>query len=140
VLDKVEGPGFLRAAPRVGAVVPVHATAVGKLHLAYAPGAAERDHDAERFTEHTRLGLALERDVEEVRQAGFAVNRDEWQPGLTAVAAPVFVGTRLVAAVAAAAPSAHLDADDIPALAARVCAAAAEVSARLAGRPAEFGS
>ncbi len=140
VLDKAEGSGFLRAAPRVGAVVPVHATAVGKLHLAFAPDAVERDPDAERFTEHTRLGRALARDVEEARAAGFAANRDEWQPGLTAVAAPVFVGTRLVAAVAAAAPSARLAAADVPALAAHVRAAADEVSARLAGRPAELAS
>src|SRR5262245_60630428 len=36
VLDKAEGTGFLRAAPRVGSEVPVHATAVGKLQLAFA--------------------------------------------------------------------------------------------------------
>ena len=34
VLDKAEGTGFLRAAPRVGSSVPAHATAVGKLYLA----------------------------------------------------------------------------------------------------------
>jgi len=39
VLDKAEGSGFLRAAPRVGAAVPVHATAVGKLYLAFGAGA-----------------------------------------------------------------------------------------------------
>ena len=30
VLDKAEGTGFLRAAPRIGSTVPLHATAVGK--------------------------------------------------------------------------------------------------------------
>ena len=37
VLDKVEGTGVLRAAPRVGSTVPVHATAGGKLCLSFAP-------------------------------------------------------------------------------------------------------
>ena len=37
VLDKAEGTGFLRAAPQVGSRVPVHATAAGKLYLAFAP-------------------------------------------------------------------------------------------------------
>src|ERR1700754_2369208 len=39
VLDKVEGTGFLRAAPRVGVAVPPRLTAVGKLYLAHAPDA-----------------------------------------------------------------------------------------------------
>ena len=41
VLEKAEGDGFLRAAPRLGSSVPVHATAVGKLYLAHAPDAVE---------------------------------------------------------------------------------------------------
>ena len=39
VLDKVEGTGFLRAAPQVGSSVPIHATAVGKLYLAFGAAA-----------------------------------------------------------------------------------------------------
>ena len=42
VLDKAEGTGFLRAAPRVGSSVPVHATAVGKLFLAFGGDAISR--------------------------------------------------------------------------------------------------
>ena len=68
-----------------------------------------------------------------MRERGWAANRDEWQPGLSAVAAPVFLGTRLVAAVAAAAPSARLSEEDVPRVAARVREAAARVSARLEG-------
>jgi len=135
VLDKVEGPGFLRAAPRVGSLVPVGATAVGKLHLAFAPESVVEDAEgpAPRFTERTLGARALAREVEAVRERGWAANRDEWQPGLSAVAAPVFLGARLVAAVAAAAPSARLAEEDLPAVAERVRDAAARVSARLEG-------
>jgi DNA-binding IclR family transcriptional regulator len=132
ILDKVEGPGFLRAAPRIGSLVPVGATAVGKLHLAFAPESVVED-PAPRFTERTLGARALAREVEAVRERGWAANRDEWQPGLSAVAAPVFLGARLVAAVAAAAPSARLAEEDLPAVADRVRDAAARVSARLGG-------
>jgi DNA-binding IclR family transcriptional regulator len=135
VLDKAEGPGFLRAAPRIGSRVPVGATAVGKLHLAFAPESVLEDADgpAPRFTKRTLGARALAREVEAVRLRGWASNRDEWQPGLSAVAAPVFLGTRLVAAVAAAVPSARLGEHDLSAVAERVRDAAARVSARLEG-------
>jgi len=136
VLAKAEGPGFLRAAPRVGEVVPSHATAVGKLYLAFAPGElATSDTTPERCTPPTRSGLALEAELEAVRARGWAANRDEWTPGLSAVAAPVFLGPRLVAAVAAAAPTARLPEEGVEPLAGRVVAAAARVAARLEGRP-----
>jgi DNA-binding IclR family transcriptional regulator len=43
VLDKVEGKGFLRAAPHVGQTIPVEGTAVGRLYLALAPSALQPD-------------------------------------------------------------------------------------------------
>ena len=59
VLDKAEGSGFLRAAPRVGSSVPVHATASGKLFLAFAPEALAPAPEAlERFTPRTPADAA----------------------------------------------------------------------------------
>lgn len=134
VLDKAEGTGFLRAAPRVGATVPVHATAVGKLYLAFAPESlVERGRARERFTPRTLRGRALREAVEAARRRGWAENRDEWTPGLTAVAAPVFLGSRLIAAISLAAPTAHLPEAKRPGLAKRVVGAAERVAGRLAG-------
>jgi IclR family acetate operon transcriptional repressor len=54
VLDKAEGAGFLRAAPRLGEAVPLHATAAGKLALAFAPDRFPLDSaGSERFTDRT---------------------------------------------------------------------------------------
>jgi DNA-binding IclR family transcriptional regulator len=50
VLDKAEGTGFLRASPQVGSTVPVHATAVGKLFLAFGDAPLVR-MPLERFTD-----------------------------------------------------------------------------------------
>jgi DNA-binding IclR family transcriptional regulator len=135
VLEKAEGSGFLRAAPQVGGTVPVHATAVGKLQLAYAPGDVVLGERFDAFTPATAATPeALAREVELARQRGFAENRDEWIPGLAVVAAPVLVAGRLVAAVSIAVPTVRLQELGAAQLAERAVAAAGRVAARLSGR------
>jgi len=133
VPDKVEGTGFLRAAPRVGSRVPVHATAVGKLYLAFGPGLLEAPGEAaERFTPSTLCEPgALRAAVTGVEEQGWAASCDEWIQGLSVLAAPVRAGQRLLCAVALAAASPRLEELGGDALAARVVAAAASIEARL---------
>jgi IclR family acetate operon transcriptional repressor len=139
VLDKVEGTGFLRAAPRVGQVVPVHATAVGKLFLAFGGVELPRGR-LERFTSRTRVEPgSLEREVACVRERGFAENREEWIPGLHVLAAPILgvAGTvapgALRGAVAVAAPTARMRALGRDEVGRRTIAAARRVAGRLEG-------
>jgi len=136
VLDKVEGTGFLRAAPEVGSGVPLHATAAGKLQLAFGDGQIEWPAaPLERFTPRTVASReALEREVARARRQGFAENREEWVPGLAVIAAPVLAGGRLCGSVCLAAPAARLASLGRDAVAARLRAAAASVTARLEGR------
>jgi DNA-binding IclR family transcriptional regulator len=136
VLDKVEGTGFLRAAPEVGSAVPLHATAAGKLQLAFGDGEIEWPADPlERFTPQTPVGRdALEQQVARARRQGFAENREEWVPGLAVLAAPVLVGGRLCGVVCVAASTVRLEALGRDALAARLRAAAVRVADRLEGR------
>ena len=138
VLDKAEGSGFLRAAPRVGSSVPVHATASGKLYLAFAPEALARSDAAfERFTPRTASdAAALEREVALARKRGWAANREEWIPGLAVLAAPVRMtaAARLAAVVAVAAPAPRMRTLGESEVAKRTLAAAALIAARLAGR------
>lgn len=138
VLDKVEGTGFLRAAPRIGETVPVHATAIGRLHLAFAPERISLPAGAlERFTKHTRVQpAAIRTAVDDARRNGYAENREEWIPGLHVVAAPVLSHGRLEATLAVAAPAAQVGAAEARRLAKRVVAAARRVSDRLEGRSA----
>lgn len=138
VLDKVEGPGFLRAAPRVGSTVPVHATAVGKLYLAFDRAAVEAPGAAlEAFTECTVTdAAALEREAQRAARRGFAENRDEWIPGLSVVAAPILSaahGSSLLAALAVAGPTSRMRALGGAALGARAVDAAKRIAARLDG-------
>jgi len=134
VLDKVEGTGFLRAAPRVGERVPAHATAVGKLYRSFAPELiAWSSAGLETFTGRTADTLAaLDAAAQGVRDAGYATNRDEWIDGLSVIAAPIFGGAGgLAGTLAIAAPSVRFDE---PRLADRIVAAARSIERRL-GEP-----
>ncbi|MEO5744069.1 MAG: IclR family transcriptional regulator [Terracoccus sp.] len=75
---------------RIGAVVPYHATALGKATLAFAPSAAGGGLSLERFTGRTvrtrgQLDLALSR----VRSLGYAVDIGEHDSDLAGLAAPL---------------------------------------------------
>jgi len=135
VLDKAEGTGFLRAAPQVGSSVPVHATAVGKLQLAFAPGDVKFDRaTAEAFTAETRTSqAAIQREVAAAAERGWAANVDEWIEGLSVLAAPVFHRGRLLAHVAVAAPSARVRELGLDELAERVSKTAEHITQRLEG-------
>ena len=142
VLDKAEGAGFLRAAPRLGEEVPLHATAVGKLALAFAPERFPLDGPGlETFTEKTlRDREALRAEVERARKQGFAENHGEWVDGLSVVAAPVLLDAgggarRFVAALAVAAATPRLRELGPARVGRRTVEAARRIQARLGGGP-----
>ena len=150
VLEKAEGSRVLRASPRLGSAVPVHATAVGKLYLALAPEQlepAELSEGRERFTEHMLADdQALLAEARAAAARGYATNRQEWLEGLYVVAAPIVVAGRMVGAVCAALPSTRMEQLEATAprsagpapldeadVAARVMSAADQVARRMRG-------
>jgi DNA-binding IclR family transcriptional regulator len=96
--------------------VPPHCSAQGKI-LQAAGAIPLPEEPLERPTDDSLKDLEeLGRDLEGVRRAGWAVARDELEPGLTAVAAPVRDGDRVVAALGVSGPTARLDADETAAV------------------------
>ncbi|MCP4003469.1 MAG: IclR family transcriptional regulator [bacterium] len=140
VLAKREGSGFLRAAPRVGERIPVHATAIGKLYMAFAPeqvtdpGAA-----AQRFTDATLSPTALERELATIRAEALAENHDEWIEGLSGVAAPIRLRERIAGAIAVTGPSARFEPAQRARIREQISRAARQIGERLAGGPGENG-
>jgi len=133
VADKAEGDGFLRASPRIGAEVPVHATAVGKLFLAFGDGVSAPSR-LERFTARTPTRSEdLARAVARARRDGTATSREEWIAGLSVVAAPIRVRGRLLGTLALGASTPRLDAADPGVVTERIRRAAGEIAARLEG-------
>ncbi|MET9338761.1 IclR family transcriptional regulator [Nonomuraea sp. NPDC004354] len=76
----------------VGALLPMHATALGKVLLAYDVGAAAALGDGvlEAFTRRTVVQpKALARTVAQVREVGWAVEVEEMTIGEAGIAAPI---------------------------------------------------
>jgi DNA-binding IclR family transcriptional regulator len=77
----------------VGALLPVHATALGKAILAYSPAELVEDVLGERppkLTARTLSAAALRTELESAREATFARERDEAILGESSIAAPIF--------------------------------------------------
>lgn len=117
-LDRVEARWPLRLTLDVGAHVPLHCTASGKLFLAHLP--------PPQFAElvaHVRLqactpntiasATRLRHECETIRAAGYSTDREEFIAGLIAVAVPVYDGDNVLrAAIAMHAPTARLSLED----------------------------
>lgn len=114
-----------------GRALPLHATANGKVLLAFGDGALPRDLPGlmpKTITERRTLRAELE----DVRRAGFAVATEELELGLHAAAAPVFdAAGACVAAVSISAPAYRLPEGELPAAGERCGRTAGEVSAAL---------
>ncbi|RJT85299.1 IclR family transcriptional regulator [Cryobacterium melibiosiphilum] len=93
-LSTRESSRYSRPLSRVGRRLPAYATSLGKAVLAERTGADRSRHiptDAARLTPHTLAVRAdLDRDLEQTRARGFAIDNEENTPGLRcfAVALP----------------------------------------------------
>jgi DNA-binding IclR family transcriptional regulator len=93
VVHHVFRPDATFSVLEVGAQLPVHASALGKAVLAWAPDAVLADLLAEapaRLTRKTLAPAALRRDLATVRTRGLARERDEAVLGESSLAAPIF--------------------------------------------------
>ena len=135
-LAQVDSVYVIGATNWLGRTVPLHCTAIGKVLLAWGaaelpPGRLER---AAPKTITSRATLAA--DLVTVRTQGYAVTDEELEPGLIAVAAPVFrAGGVLVAALSVSGPSSRLHGDRISHAARHAVAQAAALSAALGHEP-----
>ncbi len=122
----------------VGLSVPLHCSALGKVLLAHGaarlpPGRLERRTD-KTITSHA----VLEADLADVRSRGYAVTDEELEPGLIAVAAPVYrYDGAVVAAISVSGPTSRLARDRVTAAAGRCVQEAAALSVVLGYRPQE---
>jgi DNA-binding IclR family transcriptional regulator len=109
-VDKVPSPQVLRVDHPVGALSPLHCTALGKVFLAFAMRPLPAD--LQGYTSRTLTdAAAVEADLEQARRRGFATDNEEYSPGVRCVAAPIRRGDGLVvAAVGLSGPSARVDA------------------------------
>jgi IclR family acetate operon transcriptional repressor len=115
----------------VGRGVPLHATANGKVFLAY--GAVSIPDTLERLTPRTITDpTKLQRELDKIRARGYATAHDELELGLSALAAPIHGATGdVVAALSISGPTLRLNRRRISLLAPALLEQARAVSERL---------
>lgn len=90
VVHHVFRPDNSRQVLEVGALLPSHASALGKVLLANDPVGHADDEPLKGFTQHTITGLdALSDALEQVRQRGWASEVEELVEGEVSLAAPI---------------------------------------------------
>ena len=139
VVARTSGPGAFQLADRVGVSRPLHCTALGKVLLAaLSPDQFERLLARISLTSNTPKSItdteALRREVEEVRQTGYALDDGEFDPEVRCLAVPVreFTGS-VVGALGISGPIWRLSVQTLRARSGIVQTAAARLSA-------EFGA
>jgi IclR family acetate operon transcriptional repressor len=138
VVDRVDCDHPVRTFHTIGDTSPLHATAVGRAILAHLPRRDVEDLIAaglERFSDTTPVEPEeLRAELDRIRTDGYAINRNQYRPGVCAVAAAVLDedGTPL-AAVAVSMPEARYDGAQAPKWGRLVADTAAEISQRRLG-------
>lgn len=124
-----------------GSRMPAYCTAMGKVLLAYLPDDVQRDLIAQLKLERNSASTitskqALRAELEQISEEGYAVNDQELQPGLQAIAVPVRDESReVVAAIGiAASPEAISLTELADALGPHLISTAARISSRLGYR------
>jgi len=120
----------------IGMSVPLHCSALGKVLLAYGaaqPGPLDK---LERRTAKTiTTEAALRAELAGVRARGYAVTDEELEPGLVAVAAPIYgYDGNVVAALSVSGPASRMARDGLATAASQCAEEAAGLSAVLGYR------
>jgi DNA-binding IclR family transcriptional regulator len=138
-VEVVPGNHALMIAARVGFRLPVHCTASGKVFLAFLPD-SERDrllsqplkaHTAKTITSASEL----RRQLAEVQKNGYAIDDEELEVGVRAIAVPIRNRDgEVVAAISMPGPTSRMTKERVAELAAGLLEASAAVSARMGWR------
>jgi DNA-binding IclR family transcriptional regulator len=112
-VDRIGGERSVHTGARAGGHLPLHTTGVGKVLLAWqTPEAIEKylSRPLERTTPYSIVDpVKLKKELEETRERGYAVARQESTAGNGSVAVPILRGGRAVAAVGVVAHLTHMD-------------------------------
>jgi len=136
-IERVEAQRSLTMGSKLGARNPVYCTALGKAILAYSPETeVDRTLAGLRMEARTRNTitnvLTLKRELERVRDRGYAIDDEEIEEGIRCIAAPILNASELaVAAVSVSGPSSRITPDRYQLIGKTMMKAAQELSARL---------
>jgi DNA-binding IclR family transcriptional regulator len=124
----------------IGDLKPAFCTAEGRVLLAFSPPGLVAEVLKEELAARTPKTItdpaALQRLLDEVRLAGYAIDDEESEVGMRCLAAPVRdISGKVIAAVGLAGPTQRLTKKDLRAMAPEVVSTGDAVSVRLGYRP-----
>jgi DNA-binding IclR family transcriptional regulator len=134
-VHKLDSPEPVRAYSQIGGRAPAYCVATGKAMVAWLPS-AQLDSLSTRLHAWSARTLTepadFLREMERVRQKGYAINRGEWRESVGGVAAPVRDPSgNVVAAVGVSGPIERMRPSSFKTLAADVIQAAAGIGQAL---------
>jgi DNA-binding IclR family transcriptional regulator len=145
-VERRESPRTLRLFGRIGRRNPAHSTSTGKVLLAFLPpdeldrrlsGLVLEQRTRNTITDHA----LLREELAKVRGRGYAMNVNENQIGMAAIAAPIRDASgEVVAAISVAGPVPRFEGRPGRAFVAATTEAARAISERLGYRPARGGT
>ncbi|HXM93952.1 MAG TPA: IclR family transcriptional regulator [Candidatus Dormibacteraeota bacterium] len=144
-LEKLDSPEPLRIYSRIGAAVPLHCTAVGKVLLAYLPETelekTLNELKLRRFTENTVGSIQeLYAHLRRVRKDGYACDLEEHEPHIRCIAAPIWDHSGAVnASLSVTCPAVRLATARIRHLAPLIRDAGLRISKELGYEPSRLG-
>jgi DNA-binding IclR family transcriptional regulator len=114
LIDQVDGQYLLGATNWIGRNVPYHASALGKVLLAFNAAQLPSGNLQSKTNRTITSKAQLTKELEKVRKVGYAILDNELEEGLVAVAAPVFNHNgSVVAAISISGPDARITKDQL---------------------------
>lgn len=136
-VEKVEALSFVKMDIWVGHRVPIHTTAVGKALVAHLPEKEvqqilEQCGMEKRTVQSIATNTKYLRELEKVRNFGFAIDNEENSDGARCVAAPVFNSNgKTIAAFGTSGLASLLTETTLPEIADKIRQAASEISSQM---------
>lgn len=138
VVDRVDSSHAVRTFYEIGDISPLHATATGRAILSMTQGSDVDEvltRPLQSYSDATVTDpQALKAELAQARANGYALNRNQFRPGVCAIASAILDedGTPL-ASVAISMPDSRYEPDRLPELGRLVADTAKEISARRLG-------
>lgn len=146
LIEKVTPPGAVRTATWVGKQLGLHCTAIGKALIAYLPEAEVTrlvmEHGLIRYNDNTiRSAGQLNKELERVRNKGYALDDEEEEIGMRCIGASVLNGTAdVVAALSIAGPTTQIDDEALHRLTGLVVSTAHRIGDQIKSQQLEVGN
>lgn len=135
IIWKEEGNQILRFNLEVGSRNDCHCAGVGKCLIAFGEDIDLSIYEERGVTVYTDKTIRtldeLKRELEKIRIQGYAVDDEEWEEGLTCVAAPILRRGVAVAAISVSGPTQRIRQASVPKIVQRLKAVCNEIAKSL---------